>query len=122
MKQVWQATDGMTFESKEECQEYEDGMVQMWGIWGSRDIQKTNDFEEASIIYVPNTAELTYDMEDEGIDDVGVWVWDVWCEKFKYWKEIVDVYTRYQNFLRKRSADEIKNMNLDYVDEYEVVV
>lgn len=121
MKQVWQANDGTIFQSKEKCQEYEGGKVQMWGVWAPNDIREVNAVEDASIIYVSDLGYVTHEMEDEGIDDVGVWVWDEWRLKYIYWGEIADVYDYYRDFIYVRTADEKKEKNLTIMDEYGVI-
>ena len=120
MKQVWQANDGTIFESKEECQEYENSKIQAWGLWGSNDIRKVNDVGDASIVYVPDSTYITHEMEDEGIDGEGVWVWNEWRMKYTYWGEIADVYDQYKGFIYERTAEEKEEKNLDIIDEYGV--
>lgn len=90
MKIIYQSFDGLSFDTREECEKYEASKAKpRMYAWDG----KTDDVDRAYVVDIRTEAELSWFLAEcdnhgsisEGIeDDCGVYIWDSWNERYHY--------------------------------------
>lgn len=90
MKIIYQSFDGLSFNTREECEKYEASKAKpRMYAWSG----KTDDVDVAYVVDICTEAELCWFLAEcdskgtfsEGIEDAcGVYIWDTWSERYQY--------------------------------------
>lgn len=103
MEKVYRAVDGKIFNTEEECRAYEgEGQYKLWDRFG----EHTATFEEAYVIYIPNTLSLhkfyfDYPEATYDIGAIGCWYWDDDWECYAQFGDLEAKYNFVMNILRQ---------------------
>lgn len=90
MKIIYQSFDGLSFDTREECEKYEASKAKPRMYFKNG---KTDDVDKAYVVDIRTEAELSWFLAEcdskgsisDGIEDLcGVYIWDTWDEKYHY--------------------------------------
>ena len=106
MKIIYQSFDGLSFNTREECEKYEASKAKPRMYFHNG---KVDDVEKAYVVDIRTEEELSWFLAEcenrgsisEGVeDDCGVYIWDSWNERYHYLDTYEDVIKALHHWLR----------------------